>query len=219
MTKAPSRSDSWIDLSNEIGSGGFMQSEGPGAGYQEHSGGFYIPQEGAGGFTTPPTTSPGGFTTPPTTTPIPFGSDQDYMRMLKEAQKETSCRSSARVSPLTSARVSQRASPCYSPKSTPPNSPRTELGDLSAEFGDVFINKIQADTMTDFMWDWSSSPCQPREWKSGNQATSRTEPPPSRSSSPISTLYTFLFSNFVSLLLGAGLGAWIYKRSTLRVQI
>ena len=53
-----------------------MQSEGPGAGYQEHSGGFYIPQEGAGGFTTPPTTSPGGFTTPPTTTPIPFGSDQ-----------------------------------------------------------------------------------------------------------------------------------------------
>lgn len=41
--------------------------------------------------------------------PIPFGSENDYMRMLKEAQRETSCRTSARVSPITSAFMSHNS--------------------------------------------------------------------------------------------------------------
>lgn len=156
---------------------------------------------------------------------LPFGNDQDYMRMLKEAQKETSCRSSARVSPLTSALVSQRSSPCLSPKS-PPNSPRTEIADFSAEFRDVFINKVrEIDTMADFMWDWSSTPVLPKDWKCGTQTpgvsgyrgSSESSKPESKNS--LSTLYTFLMSNLVSLLLGAGLGAWLYKRSTSPIKV
>ena len=41
---------------------------------------------------------------------------------------------------------------------------RTEIADFSAEFRDVFINKMKetSDPLTDFMWDWSSTPCLPK---------------------------------------------------------
>ena len=40
---------------------------------------------------------------------------------------------------------------------------RTEIADFSAEFRDVFINKVrEIDSMADFMWDWSSTPVLPR---------------------------------------------------------
>jgi len=183
---------SWVDLSNELSSGMYSSQH----------------EAAHGGQHSVHTSS--------RTTPVPFGSDQDYMRMLREAQKETSCRSSARVSPLTSAFVSERSSPCMSPKS-PPNSPRTEIADYTAQFRDVFINHLKETDagLTDFMWDWSSTPCPPKDLRSCVSSCNAT--PPSRPTKPsksnISRLYTFLLSNLVSLILGAGLGAWIYRRN------
>jgi BCL2/adenovirus E1B protein-interacting protein 3 len=196
--ETPPGSSSWVDLSQELNSGLYPVSS----------------------SVSPCRTNP--------TTPLPFGNDQDYMSMLKEAQKETSCRSSARVSPLNSTLVSQRTSPCLSPKS-PPNSPRTEIADFSAEFRDVFINKVrEIDTMTDFMWDWSSTPVLPKDWKCGTQtpgvvgyrgSSGSSRPEKKRSVSTLYTVSTFLMSNLVSLLLGAGLGAWLYRRSTSTIRV
>lgn len=195
MSETPpiSVTSSWVDLSNEVSSGAYNL-------HTEINSGPFAP------------------ISPCRTTPVPFGSDQDYIRMLKEAQRETSCRSSARVSPLTSALVSQRSSPCLSPKS-PPNSPRTERADFSSEFQGVFINRIkETDTITDFMWDWSSKPCPPKEWKqSQNCSTKNTSKPAERSK--FSSIYTFLITNLVSLLVGAGLGAWFYRRSTTQLRV
>merc|ERR1712147_418250 len=86
---------------------------------------------------------PGGSNSPARTTPVPFGGESDYMRMLREAQSETSARTSARVSPITSAFVSQgstRAPP--SPKS-PPNSPNLEFSD-SEEINSshIYVNRV-----------------------------------------------------------------------------
>lgn len=197
----PGAASSWIDLSNEISSGAYSLSN--------------------------DSTTAGVFqaVSPFRNTPVPFLSDQDYMSMLKEAQKETSCRSSARVSPITSTLVSKQTSPCLSPKS-PPNSPRTEIADFSSEFRDVFINKVKdTDPFTDFMWDWSSTPCPPKDMKCSSSSTSLSKqkeggdcsskvvaakkPAPST----LSSLYTFLVTNLVSLILGVGLGAWIHRRS------
>jgi BCL2/adenovirus E1B protein-interacting protein 3 len=208
MSETPpmtSITSSWVDLSHEVSSGLYTTSSAvPGVAGQETAGGGYGSHSSHASLRT---------------TPVPFGSDQDYMRMLREAQKETSCRSSARVSPLTSALVSERSSPCMSPKS-PPNSPRTEIADYTAQFRDVFINHMKESdtTLTDFMWDWSSTPCPPKDWKSDwkcyNQSSNNSSSKSSKSSSSkLSRFYTFLLSNLVSLLLGAGIGAWFYRRS------
>lgn len=191
---------SWVDLSHEVSSGAYSLPPAATTSHEYNS-------SAAGVF------SP---ISPCRTTPVPFGSDTDYMRMLKEAQKETSCRSSARVSPITSTLASQRSSPCPSPKS-PPNSPRTETADFTTEYQGVFINRIkETDTLTDFMWDWSSSPCPPKDWKAttSHGPAKGTPKPAARGRSSLSSFYTFLLTNIMSLLLGAGLGAWVYRRST-----
>ncbi|XP_018023982.1 BCL2/adenovirus E1B 19 kDa protein-interacting protein 3 isoform X2 [Hyalella azteca] len=105
--------------------------------------------------------------------PLGFGNGEEYLRLLKEAQREGSNQSSALVS-LSSSR---RDSPRGSPKS-PPNSPNTELtadGRLE-QLGTVYINyyskdsdafvRVEKNTDTDWVWDWSSRPDQlpPKEW-------------------------------------------------------
>lgn len=177
-----------------------------------------------------------------------FGSDYDYMRMLREAQRETSCRSSARVSPITSALVSQastgRNSPttsCASPKS-PPNSPRTEMADLadfSEQLEGVYINRLKETEagMTDLMWDWSSTPsiCPPKDWRFSCQSTmsrsctnlsgmARPEEKKAAASSSSSffsrkVVYTFVLTNILSLIIGAGIGMLIYRKSDKPVEI
>lgn len=49
--------------------------------------------------------SQSGNTSPNRITPVPFGGDQDYIRMLREAQRESN-RSSTKVSPISSAIMS-----------------------------------------------------------------------------------------------------------------
>jgi hypothetical protein len=110
-----------------------------------------------------------GLSTPPVppspgrATPVPTGQDQDYLRMLREAQREFSARSSHRVSPVTSAIMSVsstcRNTPSASPKS-PPNSPNVELGDFK-EFKEqlrqqgVFINR-EPEPRAEAGQDWTS---------------------------------------------------------------
>lgn len=211
MSETPPLSvvSSWVDLSTEVSSGAYNIS---------HEVSAFSPVAHA-------------MTRVASVTPVPFGSDQDYMRMLKEAQTETSCRSSARVSPLTSAFVSQHSTPCHSPKS-PPNSPRTELADYTAELNDVYINRVKEDTVTDFMWDWNSTPCPPKDLRSSSSSSGKPATNTRINKSSINTnrkrkgsgglteyasFYTFLLTNLVSLFVGAGIGAWVYKRSTLAV--
>merc|ERR1712168_662970 len=85
---------------------------------------------------------------------VPFGGSSDYMRMLREAQGETSCRTSCGVSPYMSHN---------SPKS-PPNSPTVELTE-DLELSDVYINREVP--ISDFIWDWSSRPNiePPKQWR------------------------------------------------------
>jgi len=173
----------------------------------------------------------GGTSSPPRTTPVPFGSESDYMRMLREAQSETSCRTSARVSPIASAFMSQnstcRNSPTPSPKS-PPNSPNTELTDLAEYHEDlsgIYINRIREPeaAIADFMWDWSSRPnmLPPKDWKLSSQSAKsssgsgavgqRSKPAKSKYSKKV--VYTMVLTNILSLILGAGLGMWLYRKS------
>ena len=98
-------------------------------------------------------------------TPVPI-LDKDYIKMLKEAQREYSARSSARVSPISSAMMSLQSTckntPSTSPKS-PPNSPNVELADFKdlkeqLKKQGVFINREPEPTMDDILThaDWRS---------------------------------------------------------------
>ena len=155
---------------------------------------------------TPPLLA-GGFVEVPAPN-LPFGGTSDYMRMLREAQGETSCRTSCGVSPFMSHN---------SPKS-PPNSPTVEMTeDLDLDLSDVYINREVA--ISDFIWDWSSRPNidPPKQWRL--QSSSKS----SSTSSCVVTLkdrrktednrfvYTIVITNILSLLVGAGIGVWLFR--------
>jgi len=180
----PTMMSSWVDLTSEVGR------------------------------STPPITTGHWCTlrSGPSTPPHPLGSS-DYLRLLREAQ---SVGSSVRTSPLTSA-LATRCSTCRnsgttSPKS-PPNSPNVELSD--GDTVEVFyVNRVEGlgrEVIEDFLWDWSSLPTStPPKWTRG-----RSEAKPKREEKGYSgsTVASILLSNLVSLLIGAGLGVWIYRRT------
>jgi BCL2/adenovirus E1B protein-interacting protein 3 len=131
-------------------------------------------------------------------TPVPFGGEQDYLRMLREAQRESN-RSSAKVSPITSALMSlsstTRNSPTTSPKS-PPNSPNPELAAFTEELKGIYINRLnertsgggggscQTVSASELIWDWSSRPnVPPKEWKLPGVVRSRKSSSSSKLSS------------------------------------
>ena len=99
--------------------------------------------------------------------------------MLREAQRENSGRSSARVSPITSAQMSVSStcknSPSASPKS-PPNSPNTELVRFEDSLKGVIVNRLPGDPHSlshhqhgedSPLFDWRSRPNTqpPRTWR------------------------------------------------------
>ena len=100
---------------------------------------FYYRESSANPFASPP-----GPSSPKRTTPVPFNVDNDYLKMLREAQRENSARSSARVSPISSAMMSLSSTckntPSASPKS-PPNSPNTELANYEENLRGVVVNR------------------------------------------------------------------------------
>ena len=140
---------------------------------------------------------------------VPLGNDSHFMRMLREAQGETSSHTSCRVSPYMSHN---------SPKS-PPNSPNNGRSDGWQDYDltDVYINTNVA--MSDFIWDWSSRPniFPPKEWKltNSNAATVKAESVKrkvfSSSKSKNKFMYTVVITNIISLIIGAGIGVWLFR--------
>uniref|UniRef100_A0A2M3ZFU6 Putative positive regulation of apoptotic process n=1 Tax=Anopheles braziliensis TaxID=58242 RepID=A0A2M3ZFU6_9DIPT len=171
---------------------------------------------------------------PERTTPLPFVSVEEYIRLLREAQRES--KESSRVASLTSSR---KNSPRGSPKS-PPNSPNTELAATEEDLKNVYINYENKDgdivKDTDWVWDWSSRPDQqpPKEWKFEHPKKAGQEECTKISHSGYSIrqvrvgknslfsrefLYSIVLTNVLSLLLGAGIGAWLQKRGLLLTRI
>lgn len=145
-----------------------------------------------------------------------LGSDSQFMRMLREAQGETSNRTSCRVSPHISS--------LHSPKSPPPspNTGLTDGHDPDTDLGEIYINTLKEGdvALSDFIWDWSSRPniTPPKRWKFASTS--------SKSSTDSFTLfrkkgqgrekffYTVVFTNILSLIIGAGIGIWFFRRSS-----
>lgn len=174
-----------------------------------------------------------GTKSPDRTTPLPFASVEEYIRLLREAQRES--KESSRVASLTSSR---KNSPRGSPKS-PPNSPNTELAATEEDLRNVYINYVNKDgdivKDTDWVWDWSSRPDQqpPKDWKFEHPKQSAQE-----DNKPIHAgysirqvrfgknslfsrefLYSIVLTNVLSLLLGAGIGAWLQKRGLFLTRV
>lgn len=168
---------------------------------------------------------------PDRTTPLPFTSVEEYLRLLREAQRES--KESSRVASLTSSR---RESTRGSPKS-PPNSPNTELATTEEELKGVYINYLNregdatAQKDNDWVWEWSSRPeqLQAKEWKFENskQSIRRNQQGYSLRMARVGknslfsreVLYSLVLTNVLSLLLGAGIGAWLHKRGLLFTRI
>ena len=137
---------------------------------------------------------------------VPFGGSSDYMRMLREAQGETSCRTSCGVSPYLSHN---------SPKS-PPNSPSAELAeDTDLDLTDIYINREVF--MSDFIWDWSSRPNiePPKQWKLSSSKSSSSSciltVKERRKKTDNKFVYTVVLTNILSLIIGAGIGVWLFR--------
>ena len=166
-------------------------------------------------------------TSPRRTTPVPFNIDSDYIKMLREAQKEHSARSSARVSPISSAMMSLSSTckntPSASPKS-PPNSPNTELANFEENLRGVVVNREPEVLEEVYGVNWRSRPnmLPPRNWRiasskasSGNQSDSEER---KTEKSQISRyLPALIATNLLSLTLGAWLGYWIFKRTSIKI--
>jgi len=182
-----------------------------------------IAREAASQFSSPP-----GCSSPRRTTPVPFNVDNDYLKMLREAQRENSARSSARVSPISSAMMSLSSTckntPSASPKS-PPNSPNTELANFEQTLRSVVVNR-DPDSQEELHFNWRSRPntLPPRSWRmngskasSGNQSDSEER----RAEKTEIQRYTaaLLGSNLLSLAVGAAIGYWIFKRGNNLVKV
>ncbi|GAB0088174.1 BCL2/adenovirus E1B 19 kDa protein-interacting protein 3 [Sergentomyia squamirostris] len=166
-----------------------------------------------------------GHRSPERITPLPFTSGEEYLRLLREAQRES--KESSRVVSLAGSR---RDSPRSSPKS-PPNSPNTEL--CMDELKGVYINYWnsvkESDTTQNKDWlaDWSSRPDQqpPKDWKfqhpqRRNQGYSvRLARVGKNSLFSKEVLYSLLLTNVLSLIIGTGFGLWLSKRGILLTRV
>lgn len=162
--------------------------------------------------------------TPERTTPLPFASSEEYLRLLKEAQRESG-RSSAQLSKASS-RID---TPRDSPKS-PPNSPNTELSTDEDHFTGVYINVSNKDDLihfktTDWIWDWSSRPDQvpPKDWRfrhpKSKSLSMRYAKVGKNSLFSKEVMYTLFVTNIISILLGTGVGMWLSRRGILITHV
>uniref|UniRef100_A0A0A9XIU3 BCL2/adenovirus E1B 19 kDa protein-interacting protein 3 n=2 Tax=Lygus hesperus TaxID=30085 RepID=A0A0A9XIU3_LYGHE len=159
--------------------------------------------------------------TPDRTTPLPFTPADEYLRLLREAQRESN---------QSSARHSLASSRKGSPKS-PPNSPNTELS-IDEDLKGVYINYnnkdgewVGVEKNTDWIWDWSSLPDQfpPKDWKFRHPCRKmlsiRTAKVGKVALFSREMMYTILITNVLSLLLGTGMGIWLTRRGCLMSAI
>lgn len=157
-----------------------------------------------------------GLRSPGRITPLPFSFGDEYLRLLREAQRESN--QSSRVVSLTSSR---RDTPKESPKS-PPNSPNLTEDELRG----VYINYWNKDggeyvnfNNSDWIWEWSSRPDQlpPKGWNFQHPRrptgySMRTMRFGKNSLFSREVLYSLLLTNVLSLIIGAGFGVWLSRR-------
>ncbi|BES99125.1 BNIP3 [Nesidiocoris tenuis] len=159
--------------------------------------------------------------TPGRSTPLPFAPAEEYLRLLREAQRESN---------QSSARHSLASSRKGSPKS-PPNSPNTELS-IDEDLKGVYINYnnkdgewVGVENNTDWIWDWSSRPDQfpPKDWKfrhpNRKMLSMRTAKVGKVALFSREMMYTILITNVLSLLIGTGVGIWLSRRGLLMSAI
>lgn len=157
-----------------------------------------------------------GVKSPGRVTPLPFTFGEEYLRLLREAQRESN--QSSRVVSLTSSR---RDTPKESPKS-PPNSPNFNEDELRGVYvnywnkeGGEYVNFQNSD----WIWEWSSRPDQlpPKGWnfqhpKRRPGYSMRLARVGKNSLFSREVLYSLLLTNVLSLIIGAGVGVWLSKR-------
>ena len=143
--------------------------------------------------------------TPPN--PVPFCSSSDYLHMLREAQRECSARSSARVSPIQSLSSTGRNSPISSPKS-PPNSPNTEPAAVEDKLNlqGVYINR---DPELDIVDNSRTSSCTGSHSKAWSMPRSEFKKEMNVSGHVLATL---VISHILAVGLGVTLGYWVIRR-------
>ena len=123
--------------------------------------------------------------------------------------------------------MSPHISSLHSPKSPPPspNTGLTDGHDPDIDLGEIYINTLKEGdvALSDFIWDWSSRPniAPPKAWRrpggsGGSSSKSSTKDSGVFSSSKRKTkfLYTVVITNILSLLLGAGIGVWMFRSSS-----
>ncbi|XP_046867811.1 uncharacterized protein LOC6646323 isoform X2 [Drosophila willistoni] len=180
-----------------------------------------------------------GIKSPDRITPLPFNNGEEYLRLLREAQRESN--QSSRVVSLASSR---RDTPRDSPKS-PPNSPQSELCP-DDELRNVYINywtktgdKQNTDN-GDWLQNWNNRGVvdekPPKDWifeknvgeSDGDEEKKKSTPGGysirlkrlgAQSIFSREILYSLLFTNVLSLLLGAGFGLWLSKRGILLTRV
>lgn len=152
---------------------------------------------------------------------------EEYLRLLREAQREGSSRHSLASSGRTS------------PKS-PPNTPNTERS-TEDELRGLMEGGYHTSTNTstkdcelnsaEWVWQWSSRPDQipPKDWKfrhpsylnkkNGGGLSLRRARIGGRPLFSADIFSTLLLSNIISLLLGAGLGIWLSRRTVVLPKI
>lgn len=126
----------------------------------------------------------------------PLGGDLDYLRMLKEAQKEVSRRSSTRVSPISSNHPSMSWN---TPAASPPNTPINQTMDCMEELRGVFIN-ADPDNI-----------CTPKQWKLAIKSRGKADKEKVWSGK---IWMSALLTNLLSFVIGAGIGIWVSRRWT-----
>ena len=165
--------------------------------------------------------------------------------MLREAQKENSARSSARVSPINSALMSLSStcknSPSASPKS-PPNSPNTELVHFEETLKGVIVNRLPGDSSSvhdESPFDWRSRPnmLPPRSWRIASNSSGSCSKTSSGCLSESEdrrlqprkgsdgeggamdsrVVAALVATNLLTFTCGVVLGYWLYRRGLSRI--
>ncbi|XP_053954113.1 BCL2/adenovirus E1B 19 kDa protein-interacting protein 3 isoform X2 [Anastrepha obliqua] len=159
-----------------------------------------------------------GVKSPDRITPLPFSSGEEYLRLLREAQRESN--QSSRVVSLASSR-----------RDTPRDSPNTELTpdeDLKNVYINYWNKEGNSHKDTDWLDEWNSRPDQqpPKDWKfehpqkkKGAGYSIRLTRVGKNSLFSREILYSLILSNVLSLLLGAGLGLWLSRRGILLTRV
>merc|ERR1711994_287172 len=101
---------------------------------------------------------------------------------------------------------------------------REAQGESSEEQSRLGSPRPQSSDISDFLWDWSSTPNiePPKQWRLQSKCCSTTSLSASRKTSQdrettdkagTHSYVSLLISNIISLIIGTSIGVWLYKRN------